>query len=45
MKKTMTEVTMELAEQLRKQEMAYWQRNHPTAKVVFNKKTNTIEIK
>jgi hypothetical protein len=42
--KTGTEFGIELGEQLRKQELRYWQRMHPNAKVNFNKKKNQIEI-
>lgn len=36
-KKTMTELNIELQEQLRKSELRYWQRMHPNAKVTIKK--------
>jgi hypothetical protein len=43
--KTATELNMELKEQLRKQELRYWQSLHPNATVKYNKKQDCIEIK
>ena len=43
--KTMTELNIELAEQLIASELRYWQKIHPNAIVRLNKKDYTIEIK
>lgn len=42
--KTGTEINIELMEQLRQSELRYWQKIHPNAKIIYNKKKNIIEI-
>lgn len=42
--KTMTELQMLMRDEMVKSEMVYWLRNHPQAKVTFNKKKKQIEI-
>lgn len=42
--KTMTEVQMELTEEIRQGEIRFWQRQHPKAKVTLDKKNNQIVI-
>jgi hypothetical protein len=42
--KTATRASIDLANEIRKQELRFWLRQHPKAKVKFDKKHNQIVI-
>lgn len=43
-KQTMTEIGIQMAEDLRRAELKYWQMKHPDAKVTYDKKRHEIWI-
>jgi len=42
--KTITELQIELNEEIRKAEMRFWQKQNPKAKVVYDKENNQIVV-